>query len=146
MRSFSSGAMIIVMALAVICLGLIICFATLPEPGGKYSEFYLLNSSGQPYDYPSQATAGQPVSVIVGVVNREDAPTAYTVRIMSGKSEIKSLESGPVNRGQKWETRADITLSKAEQGTKVEFYLHITGQERPYIERPLVLTLDVSNP
>lgn len=145
MRSFSSGALLIVLALAVICLGLIIYFAALPEPGSRFSEFYLLNSSGQPCNYPARVTAGQSFSVMVGIVNREVAPTAYTVRIISGGREMRRLESGMLERGKTWEARTDITLDETGTGKKVEFYLFITGQEKPYIERPLVLALDVEN-
>ncbi len=146
MRSFSSGALFIVLALAAICLGLIVYFATLPEPGSKFSEFYLLNSSGQPCDYPARVSAGQPFTVTVGVVNREAAPTAYTVRIVSGGREIKTLESGTLEKDKKWERRTGITLDEIGPEKKVEFYLFIAGQERPYIERPLALTLDVTSP
>lgn len=146
MKSFTSSALLIVLALAAICLGLIIYFAALPEPGGKFSEFYLLDNSGQPCSYPARVSAGQPFTVTIGVVNREASPTAYTVRVLSGGREMKTLESGTLDRGKTWECRTGITLEEAGPNQQIEFYLFIKDQGRPHIERPLVLTLDVVKP
>lgn len=146
MRSYNNSALIIVLVLAVICFGLIIYFVSLPEPDSEFTEFYLLNSSGQPCNYPITITAGQPFTLTVGIVNREAQPLSYTVRIISNGRIIREMETGILEKGKKGEYVTSITLTEAAPAKKIEFYLFLKGQNRPHIERPLVLTVDVVNP
>jgi uncharacterized membrane protein len=127
------------------CLGFIIYFASLPGPNATFSEFYLLNENGKPYDYPAKTIAGQPLYVTIGIINHEAAATAYTVRIMSDGDIIKSVETGPVDRGQKWEGKADVAAGKPVNSKQIEFYLHLKGEEKPHIKQPLLLPLEVKN-
>jgi len=146
MKSLHSIVLASVSAAVIICLGLIIYFATLPGPGSSFSEFYLLNEKGRPYDYPGQVIAGQPIYVTIGIINHEETATAYTVRIMSGDAIIGSLDTGNVNRGQIWEQKTGITIDPEGNNRQIEFYLYITGREKPHIAQPLVLTLNVRQP
>jgi hypothetical protein len=65
---------------------------------------------------------------------------------MSGGAIIKSLDTGNVNRGQKWEGRTDFIPGAAGAGQQIEFYLFVAGEPGPHIKQPLVLTLDVKGP
>lgn len=145
MKSVSSGVIAFLLALCVICLGLVIYFATIPKADDRFSEFYLLDEDGRPCDYPCVVTAGSPFYVTLGIVNHEDGPRSYTIRVLYEGKLLKTVDSGTVKQGEKWETQTAITLTGTGKEKKVEFYLYLSGEEKPHIGHPLVLTLDVHN-
>lgn len=145
MKSVSSGVLAFVLALCVICLGLVIYFANIPKADDRFSEFYLLDEDGQPCDYPCVVTAGSPFYVTLGIVNHEDVPRSYTICVLYAGELQKKVNSGTVKQGEKWETQTAITLTGTGREKKVEFYLYLSGEEKPHIGHPLVLTLDVNN-
>jgi len=128
----------------LICTGLIIYLAVTPQASQRFSEFYLLGEQGKAASYPSQAVSGQPVSVIVGVVNHEGGPSAYTVRIKENDVIIKSVEVGKLNDAQKWEQPVEFALSNAGDGRRVNFYLYKDGGDAPHIKDPLILIMKVT--
>lgn len=143
MKLTHSAVLFILTAAVIICLGLVIYFATLPSPRENFSEFYILNENGKPYDYPIQTTAGKPFAITIGIVNHEAGTTLYSIRIMSGGVIIKSLETAKVPQGQKWEEKTDIIAGTPGQNRQIEFYLFLKGEEQPHIKQPLVLILNV---
>ena len=145
MKSVSSGVLSFVLALCVICLGLVIYFANIPKADDRFSEFYLLDEDGQPCDYPRVVTAGSAFYVTLGIVNHEDVPRSYTICVLYAGELLKKVNSGTVRPEEKWETATDITLTSAGTEKKVEFYLYLSGEEKSHIGHPLVLTLDVHN-
>ena len=134
----------VLIAAILICTGLIIYLAVTPQPSQRFSEFYLLGKQGKAAGYPSQAVSGQPVSVIVGVVNHEAGPSTYTVQVKENDAIIKSIEVGNLNDGQKWEQPVEFALSDAGDGRRVNFYLYKDGRDAPHIKDPLVLIMKVT--
>jgi len=45
----------------------------------RFTEFYVLNSEGQAFNYPQDVEVGNTTSIIVGVANHEGRPVNYTV-------------------------------------------------------------------
>ena len=111
----------VLIAAILICTGLIIYLAVTPQPSQRFSEFYILNRDGKASDYPSQAAAGQPVSVIVGIVNHEGGPSDYTVQIRENDAIIKSITVGTLKDGQKWEQPVEFSLNNAGDRPESEF-------------------------
>ncbi len=128
----------------IICIGLIIYFALTPQPSERFSEFYLLGKPGTAAGYPSQAIAGQPASVTVGIVNHEGQPYLYTVQIRENDAIIRSITVGKLNDGQKWEQPVEFTLSNAGENRRVNFYLYKDDESVPHIKDPLVLIMKVT--
>ena len=128
----------------LICTGLIIYLAVTPQPSQRFSEFYLLGKQGTATDYPSQAAAGQPVNIIVGIVNREGILSDYTVQIKENDAIIKSITVGKLKDGQKWEQPVEFTLNNAGDSRRVNFYLYKDGGAVPHIKDPLVLIMKVT--
>ena len=128
----------------IICAGLIVYLAVTPQPSERFSEFYLLGAQGKAADYPSQTVSGQPVSVIVGIINHEGRPSDYTVLIKENDAIIKSVTVGKLKDGQKWEQPVEFSLNNAGDGRRVNFYLYTDGGGVPHIKDPLVLIMKVT--
>lgn len=47
----------------------------------KFTEFYVLNDKGQAFDYPTNLTAGEEGSLIIGLANHEGRTANYTVEV-----------------------------------------------------------------
>lgn len=134
----------VLIAAIVICVAAIVCLAVTTQPSESFSEFYLLGKGGRAADYPSQTAAGQPVSVIVGIVNHEGRPSDYSVQIRENDAIIKSITVGKLTDGQKWEQPVEFSLNQAGEGRRVNFYLYKDNGAVPHIKDPLVLIMKVT--
>jgi len=131
-------------AAILICVAAIVCLAVTTQPSESFSEFYLLGKGGRAADYPSQAISGQPVSIIVGIVNHEGRPSDYTVQIRENDAIIKSITVGKLNDGQKWEQPVEFTLKQSGEGRRVNLFLFKDNAAAPCIKDPLVLIMKVT--
>jgi uncharacterized membrane protein len=93
-----------------------------PAPGEKFTEFYILGADGKAGNYPSNLSAGQVGTLIVGVVNREQATTSYNLVIKSNGAILKE-ENITLKNGEKYEEVFNLTAGPAGQQT-VNFYLY----------------------
>ncbi len=134
----------ILIAAIVISIAAIVYLAVTTQPSESFSEFYLLGREGRAAGYPDQAVAGQPVSVIVGVVNHEGRPCDYTVQISQNDAIIKSIKVGKLDNCRKWEQPVEFTLNPAGDAQKVNFYLFMDNGASPRIKDPLVLIIKVT--
>jgi len=134
--------------LLVVILGLIASIVYLsvsPQPGDKFTEFYVLNKDGKASDYPREIATGQPAEVIMGIINHEGKSASYTIRITADSAIINSIETGSVSNGQKWERKTDFTLARAGDNQRVEFSIYLNNESTPHIKDPLAILLNVSN-
>ena len=130
---------------AALVIGIIV-LSILPQPGSRFTEFYLLGDQGRAASYPSSIAAGQPVSVTIGIINHEGKSAIYEIRIVAEGAIIKAVQAGTLKDGQKWENKTDFTMDKPGARQKVEFYLYMNGEPAPHIKDPLTLLIDVINP
>ena len=80
------------LAVIVVALGYLGYIIASPNPGEKFTEFYILNIEGEAKDYPEQVVLGEPIDIIIGVVNHEYELTSYRVDIMvNGRKWSASL-------------------------------------------------------
>ena len=93
-----------------------------PAPGEKFTEFYILGADGKAGNYPSNLSAGQVGTLILGVVNREQANTSYNLVIKSNGAILKE-ENITLKNGEKYEEVFNLTAGPAGQQT-VNFYLY----------------------
>jgi len=133
-----SLAVAIVAALA--CLGYVV--AT-PKKNEKFTEFYVLNIEGKAEDYPSQVTLGEPVNIIIGVINNEHEPASYRVSIAIDGVENSQVYIGTLAHEEKWEERVSFIPQVVGKNSKVEFHLYKNSDTEPYFEDPLHLYIDV---
>jgi uncharacterized membrane protein len=115
-----------------------------PHPSDRFTEFYVLGSGGLAENYPREAAAGQPVSVTLGIVNREGAAAQYRAEARSGGQTLAQVGPLQLGAGQ----ASEVPLSFAPPGigddVQTEFLLYRDGGTEPY--RRLLLWMKVMPP
>ena len=115
----------------VVVLGAIIYLSLVPQPGEKYTEFYILDSTGKTVDYPREVKMGQPVKVILGIVNHEFKVVNYRIEIKIGGNILNQKNVGKLEHNQKWEQIVDFVPNVLGNQQKVEFHLYKDAENIP---------------
>jgi uncharacterized membrane protein len=113
-------------------------------PSYFFTEFYVLSDQGRAQEYTSEAAAGDPISFILGVVNREGATQEYRVEVRSGGEILNTSELFSVPDGERHEMALSFALSRIGSSVEVDFLLYQGTNERPY--RSLRLWIAVTDP
>jgi len=122
-------------------LGTFLFVLAKPEVGERFTEFYVLGPYAQAEDYPTRVLAGQPITLIVGVVNREHEDVQYRiVREVGGQAE-QQVTGIDLAHDEKWEKWLSFALQNPGEGQRMRFLLYREDQEEPY--RSLHLWIDV---
>jgi len=138
-------ALSIALVVAILAaLGGIVYLAATPQPGEKFTEFYILGPQGKAENYPRQVILGANVDVIIGVVNHEYQPAAYRVEITINDVRIKEIDIGTLAHEQKWEQEVSFVAQSAGDNQTVEFWLYKDNQLEPYLQ--LDIDIDVRQP
>jgi uncharacterized membrane protein len=135
-----SVSLIIAILVAIGCLGYVI--AT-PKQGQEFTEFYILGLDGKAQGYPKEAIVGQPIYLIMGIVNQEHQTTSYRVEIKTNGDIIKQLTIGSLEHEQKWEGTISFTSRTPGEKQNFEFYLYKNDEASPCFKDPLHLYIDV---
>jgi len=98
-----------------------------PENNEKFSEFYVLDSSGVANDYPTEITFGQPISLIVGITNQEKATTEYQVGIFEDGTKIDEIGPVTLQDKQNWQDMVTFKPQKTGDNQEIEFILYNDG-------------------
>lgn len=112
-----------------------------PKVGEKFTEFYVLGLGGEASGYPTEISAGEEASVILGIVNHEQEKASYLLEIVV--DGVGYSEKGPLNleNDEKWENQVMFQVDKPGNNQKIEFFLFKDGQIDIY--RSLHLWVDV---
>lgn len=108
---------------------------------GHFTEFYVLGQEGQAENYPFETTAGQPVTVTLGIANGEGVPAAYRAEVQSRARLLASVEIGSLQPGETRKTRLQFAPDVAGEDIPMSFLLYRDGATTPY--RSLRLWLKV---
>jgi len=119
------------------------CVVAKPPPGDRFTEFYVLNASGKSDLYPWQADIGEPVQVIVGIVNHEYERASYRVKIKASGITVKEITTETLTHGDKWEGSVTFTPRMWGKEELVEFWLYKNAEADPYYEIPLYFFIDI---
>ncbi len=113
----------------------------LPKPGERFTEFYMLGAQGMAENYPREVSAGQAISVTVGIRNQEGVAASYRVEARDGQGVIG--QAGPISLkpGEKFEGALVFTPLQTGNDVLVTFALYRDDQASPY--RTLKLWLKV---
>ena len=143
--SFSKGlsiALSVILALAILAtIGAVIYIANDPNAGEKFTEFYLLGPGGKAENYPKDITLGQSSPVILGIVNREKQPAAYSFDVLADNATLYSKGDINLLNDEKWEGEVPVKPPAIGENQKVEFYLYKNNGAEPYLK--LHLFVDV---
>jgi uncharacterized membrane protein len=146
MSKLNKALFVILSVAIVVSLGFIIYIAVTPQQVNKFTEFYILNVDGKAGDYPKQAVAGNPVDVLLGVVNHEYQPADYRVEIQMDSTKVGEMDIGTLAYQQKWEQKVGFIPRVVGQRQIVDFILYKDGGTEPYLKEPLTLHIDVVSP
>jgi uncharacterized membrane protein len=124
----------------------IVYLTAIPQPGEKFTEFYLLGPEGKAENYPQQVILGANVEVTIGVVNHEYQPAAYRVVITIDGIRNKEVDIGTLAHEQQWEQEVSFVAPSAGDNQTVEFWLYKDSGVEPYLKDPLRLYIDVRPP
>ena len=130
----------------LIALGSIGYVIAVPKHEQLFTEFYILSLDGKAENYPRQAVLGEPVEIIIGIVNHEDIVISYLVDIRVNDIENSQVSTEELANGDRWEEMVSFVPQSSGAGQKVEFWLYRTGEAEPCLEKPLYLYLDVTEP
>jgi len=140
-------ALSISLAVAIlVALGSLGYVVATPKEGNHFSEFYILNIEGKAENYPSQVTLGEPVELIIGVVNHEYKTTSYRIELKIDGSRVKEINIDSLAQEEKWEQVVTFTPQSTGQNQKVTFWLYKDNASEPYFKDPLHLYLNVASP
>jgi uncharacterized membrane protein len=112
-----------------------------PKPGERFTEFYMLGEAGLAESYPREATAGQPVTVTVGITNREEVTAYYWIEVRDGLGPIGQAGSLELAPDASDERPVIFVPTELGEDVKIEFLLYRDAGEQPY--RSLRLWLKV---
>lgn len=135
------------LALVGISLGIaflsVLALIFLPKSGDRFTEFYMLGSSGLSQDYPREAFEGEPVEIILGITNQEKVTSVYYVLVESGDQLLTQI--GPIflDDGATWSQQVEFILPAAGENQAILFVLERDGQLTPY--RTLQLWVNVKS-
>lgn len=149
-------ALSILLIVAIVAtLGWIVYIAVTPEKSDRLTseklpeelaEFYILDAEGKVNEYQTQVSLGEPVNVVVGIVNHEYQSASYSVRIIINGFESKEVDIGTLAHGSKWEEQISFTPQVPGDAQEVNFYLYKNGGDKPYLREPLTVYVDVTIP
>ena len=112
-----------------------------PNPGEKFTEFYILGPGGKAGNYPTNLTAGQIGNVTVGIVNHEQSTTTYNLIIKLNNNTLKN-ENITLSNNEKKEIPFSFNAVKGDN-QKIDFLLYKMPNNST-IYRSLYLDVNVS--
>ena len=77
--NFDKTLTIILIVLLVAAVGATVYIIVKPNPGDKFTEFYILGTGDKAGNYPTNLSVNETANVTIGIVNHEQATTSYTM-------------------------------------------------------------------
>jgi uncharacterized membrane protein len=134
----SIGLLLVAALLSSLILGLV---RSAPPADSQITEFYALGDEGLAEGYPRKALVGQPLSLSLGITNREGAPMRYRIVLRDGAQQLRELGPIELASGASWQEATDVAMTAVGASRQLEMLLFIEGRAEPY--RRLALWVDV---
>lgn len=133
-------SLIIIILLVIGALSVIYIIIN-PQPGEKFTEFYVLNAEGMASNYPVNLTTGEEGRIFMVVVNNEYQQVDYGVVVKLDNSTIYNEEFTLSDKERKEIPLEFVVLTSGSQ--KLEMFLYkLPDTSNAY--RYLFLVLNVS--
>jgi uncharacterized membrane protein len=100
--NFDKTLTIVLIVLLVAAIGATVYIIVKPNPGDKFTEFYILGTGDKAGNYPTNLSVNETANVTIGIVNHEQATTSYMM--------VSTLNGGTISN-------ANYTLSNNETKT-----------------------------
>ena len=106
--------------------------------------FYVLNTEGKAKEYPQQTKQGEPVELIIGIINDKYQPTSYRVEIKSDGTLYKEINTEALAYWEKWQQEVSFTPLVLKEKQKIDFWLYKGNEAEPYLETPLSIDISIA--
>jgi len=93
-----------------------------PKIGERFTEFYILDAEGKANNYSSELKNNISSMIRVGVKNHEYDTINYTIQVLLGKKELKTVRF-KLNHNKTWEKNLTFVPKEKGKDKKLEFYL-----------------------
>jgi uncharacterized membrane protein len=78
----SDRVLIVILIVCIVIAACLLVYAVFtPRQGERFTEFYILGSNHLASDYPTNLSVGENATIILGVINHEDAFRYYSVEV-----------------------------------------------------------------
>jgi uncharacterized membrane protein len=131
---------LIVVILAAI--GMLVFVGISPRVEEKFTEFYILDSEGKTENYPDVVILGEEAQVTIGIVNREQEATDYTIKIFVAGQQVKAMKTMTLAHEESWEKVVSFAPTAVGADQKVVFKLYKGESNEAY--QALHLWIDVA--
>lgn len=116
-----------------------------PAAGERFTDFYVLGPDGAAQAYPQDAIVGEPLGLVIGIVNREHIDVQYRVEIeRDGDTEL--VASPRLGHEETWEQIYTFALGNPGDNRQVTFLLYKEDEQRPYRSLHLWITVREESP
>ncbi len=93
-----------------------------PNTGEKFTEFYILDSSGNASNYQTELKVNEPIAYKIGISNHEYRTVNYSIKTVLDKDILLSKEV-TIDNNQTWEQNLTVTPNKMVTGKELNFWL-----------------------
>ena len=124
----------------VAVIGTLLYFLAQPKTDGKFTEFYILGASRKAEGYPREVLSGEPIALVIGIVNHEHADVPYTVKVIENTS-ADQIVSVQLSHQDRWEQPYTLTLDEPGEDNKITFLLYKGDDGAPYRSLHLWVTV-----
>jgi uncharacterized membrane protein len=113
---------VILILTIILTIGVLYHVITTPKIGEKFTEFYILGSSGKADNYSTELKVGSSTNIMAGVVNHEYSPVNYTIQLILNGDILSSKKLILSNNGT-WERNITFVPDKKGNDMKLELLL-----------------------
>ena len=112
-------------------IGMLVYVAQTPKVEERFTEFYILGPEGKAENYPRLLVLGEKAKVTIGIVNREQEVTEYSIKILIEGQEVEEVGALTLAHEEKWEQEVSFAPTKVGEKQKVEFQLYKGDENIP---------------
>ncbi len=109
--------------LLVAAISLTVYIIVNPNPGEKFTEFYILGTDNKAGNYPTNLNLGETGNVTIGIINHEQSSTTYSLIVKLKNKQIKK-ENITLSNGEKQEIPFNFNPTQIGKNQKLEFLLY----------------------
>ena len=130
----------ILIILLVVAISATVYIIINPNPGEKFTEFYILGAGDKAGNYPTNLTVGESGNLTIGIVNHEHATTSYNLITTLDNITISSENYTLMNN----ETRIiNYTFTPTNSGNQTLQFMLYKLPNNGTVYRSLLLYLNV---
>jgi uncharacterized membrane protein/LysM repeat protein len=122
----------------VLAVGVVVYFVIHPKVTERYTEFYVLGADRLLEGYPQEAVAGEPITLVLGVINHEHERVAYRMMRAGNGRDSAEMARIVLDAKEKWEEPVTFFLTLPGEDNaacyleRVSFVLYKEPEDEPY--------------